>query len=76
MERCAECGYDYSEISRNDLPDALRTLGPGCQSSLEVQETSRLRARLRPDVWSPLEYACHVRDLLTVQKERIQLALV
>ncbi|MDQ3639939.1 MAG: DinB family protein [Actinomycetota bacterium] len=46
------------------------------QSPLEVQEPDRLRARPRPNVWSPLEYACHVRDVLKMQKERIQLALV
>ena len=27
-----------------------------------------------PDVWSPLEYACHVRDVLRVQRERVELA--
>jgi hypothetical protein len=32
-------------------------------------------ARRRPsrDVWSPLEYACHVRDMLRVQHERVEL---
>lgn len=30
-----------------------------------------MRSRSRPDVWSPLEYACHVRDVLLVQRERV-----
>jgi hypothetical protein len=30
-----------------------------------------LRRRPAPDVWSPLEYACHVRDVLGVQRERV-----
>ncbi len=76
MERCAECGYDYYEIGRDQLPDALRALTPMYKASLEVHEPGRLRARPQPDVWSPLEYACHVRDVLRVQEERIQLALV
>ncbi|MGH3417898.1 MAG: DinB family protein, partial [Actinocrinis sp.] len=34
-----------------------------------------LRTRRSPDVWSPLEYACHLRDVLLVQRERLLLAL-
>lgn len=30
-----------------------------------------VRTRSRPDVWSPLEYACHLRDVLLVQRERV-----
>ena len=35
-------------------------------------------ATTRPatDVWSPIEYACHLRDVLLVQRERAILALV
>jgi hypothetical protein len=44
------------------LADLIRTAKTG------------LAIRPRPDVWSPLEYACHVRDVLLVQRERILLA--
>ncbi|ORV43985.1 hypothetical protein AWC00_08350 [Mycobacterium conspicuum] len=30
-----------------------------------------LRSRRRPDAWSPLEYGCHLRDMLLVQRERV-----
>ncbi|HEX5256409.1 MAG TPA: DinB family protein [Mycobacterium sp.] len=30
-----------------------------------------VRLRVRPDVWSPLEYGCHLRDVLLVQRERV-----
>lgn len=30
-----------------------------------------LRRRATPDRWSPLEYACHMRDVLLVQRERL-----
>jgi hypothetical protein len=30
-----------------------------------------LRSRRRPGVWSPLEYGCHLRDMLLVQRERV-----
>ena len=33
--------------------------------------TLDVRARSAADVWSPLEYGCHVRDVLLVQRERV-----
>jgi len=35
-------------------------------------------AKVRPtaEVWSPLEYGCHYRDVLLAQRERVLLALV
>jgi hypothetical protein len=32
--------------------------------------------RVEPGVWSALEYACHVRDVFLVQRERVVLAQV
>jgi hypothetical protein len=37
-------------------------------------DADRFRAHSAPGVWSPLEYACHYRDVLRVQRERIGLA--
>jgi len=34
-----------------------------------------VRRRPAPDVWSALEYGCHVRDVLTVQRQRVTQAL-
>ena len=50
--------------------ERLRT-APG-----EVDRREVLRRRAHPDVWSALEYACHVRDVLLAQRERTFLALV
>jgi hypothetical protein len=70
MDVCAECGYEYAALPRTALAPSL-TLGA-------VQHAARLKAaddalRRRPatDVWSPLEYACHLRDVLGVQRDRI-----
>lgn len=30
-----------------------------------------LRSRRKPGLWSPLEYGCHLRDVLLVQRERV-----
>ena len=34
-----------------------------------------VRRRPRPDVWSPLEYACHVRDVFRLFDQRLRLML-
>jgi S-DNA-T family DNA segregation ATPase FtsK/SpoIIIE len=35
-----------------------------------------LTIRREPEEWSPLEYACHIRDVLLVQRDRLFVALV
>ena len=35
-----------------------------------------IKTRREPGVWSPLEYGCHVRDVLLVQRERVLAALI
>jgi hypothetical protein len=38
-------------------------------------DADALRRRPSADVWSPLEYACHVRDVFLTLRERVLLAL-
>ncbi|WP_405093689.1 DinB family protein [Micromonospora sp. NBC_01392] len=40
-----------------------------------LREVLDVRRRPAPDVWSPLEWACHVRDVFRVQGRRLTLAL-
>jgi hypothetical protein len=42
---------------------------------LEVLATTGVRRRPNPQTWSPLEYACHVRDVFRVFDQRLQLML-
>jgi S-DNA-T family DNA segregation ATPase FtsK/SpoIIIE len=57
------------------LPDALYDFARRYRTLLTTADVA-LRTRPRPGVWSPLEYACHVRDVLFVQRERLIAALV
>ena len=75
MKRCQECGYDYDELARDALSSALRAFIPPYRRVLEHTDPSRLRVKPSSDVWSPLEYACHVRDVFRIQRERIALAM-
>ncbi|MGZ4690097.1 MAG: DinB family protein [Acidimicrobiia bacterium] len=75
MDECDECGLVYAAISIADIPTALSEFGTAYRARLHA-DPDVLRARPSPEVWSALEYACHVRDVLEVQRTRLALALV
>jgi hypothetical protein len=74
MNDCDGCGLVYAEISREEIPNALVAFGPAYRARL-LADPAVLRTRPSPETWSTLEYACHVRDVLDVQRERLALAL-
>jgi hypothetical protein len=53
-------------------------MGSRYRRAFVASDTVREAAKVRPtvDVWSPLEYGCHYRDVLLAQRERVLLALV
>jgi hypothetical protein len=64
-----------------DAPDALRAFGKRYRipltRGLKGEDLDALmRAHPIEDTWSALEYACHVRDVFQVQRERLQRALL
>ncbi len=73
LERpCPECRFDAATVVPGDVPDRLRaTTGVWSQ----VLRRDDAQDRPRPSVWSPLEYACHVRDVLRLFDERLRLML-
>lgn len=73
--RCEECGFDYDALPREELASTIRALGERYAEGLEASPDV-LRSHPMDGVWSILEYCCHLRDVLRVQKGRIQLALV
>lgn len=67
MDRCGECGFDYD--ADPDRYPAMTDVVADVAAVL--RSPGDLRARREPDTWSPLEYACHLRDVLLVQRERV-----
>lgn len=70
MDHCAECGFEY------DLGGALHaaasiTTGPAQFAAILRDSSIDLGSRREATRWSPLEYGCHLRDLLLVQRERV-----
>jgi hypothetical protein len=70
---CPECGFDTQSFPRTAVPALLRANAAAWQDVLTGPGDPR--ARPHPDVWSPLEYACHVRDVCRIYLERLNLML-
>jgi hypothetical protein len=68
--RCPECGYAAADTAVADLP-ALVLAATAPWSQVLAGPDATLRPA--PLVWSPLEYACHVRDVLRVFNARVEL---
>ena len=70
LERpCPECGLEAGTIDAAAVPDLVRENAAGWQ---RVLARSDVRRRARPDVWSPLEYGCHVRDVFRLFDVRLR----
>ena len=70
---CPECGLDASSYAREEVADMILANAAAWQDVLASSET--VRTRPDPDTWSPLEYGCHVRDVLRRYDQRLQLML-
>jgi hypothetical protein len=57
---CPDCGFDAAAVDRADLGRQIRDNATAWQRVLAAPES---RQRPEPTVWSPTEYAAHVRDV-------------
>lgn len=69
---CPDCGYDPAGIERDLLPNHISAAADEMRAALARPDAGRRRLA---DVWSPLEYACHVRDACRIFGERLRLML-
>ncbi|MEM7285867.1 MAG: DinB family protein [Actinomycetota bacterium] len=77
---CPECGHDASAIPAADLAAAVVDIGRRWQEFIGAVTdhpggVDALCERRDADGWAALEYACHVRDVLSVFARRVELAL-
>jgi hypothetical protein len=73
VHACDECGFVYASVGREDIATRLRSFAPEYARRLSLPSPA-LRAHPIDGVWSILEYACHVRDVLRTQRERVLVA--
>ncbi len=69
LERpCPECGFEPAGVAVAELADLIQDNAPA-----GTPRSTAPDAAVRPaaSVWSPLEYACHVRDVHRLFAERL-----
>lgn len=71
-EPCPDCGLVTADVEARAVGTLVRGSLPRWTRVLERPDVAQ---RPRADVWSPLEYACHVRDVFTIMRERLALML-
>ncbi len=67
-EPCPDCGFDAARVEDEDVADLTRDYA---QVICDAARASQGTTRPRPDVWSPNEYACHVRDVCALFLSRL-----
>ena len=72
-ERCDQCGFDY-DLGRSAAAGPAVLQGAAELARILAAGGDDLGVRRQPAQWSPLEYGCHVRDVLLAQRERVLLA--
>ena len=69
-EGCEQCGFSPQDVESTGA--RLRATIPRWREALSRPDASE---RPEPTVWSPVEYACHVRDTCRIFRERLELML-
>jgi hypothetical protein len=72
-ETCDGCGFVYDLTAARRAGDEITRTAALLAAVLESGAANVVR-RPAPATWSVLEYCCHVRDVLLVQRERLLLA--
>lgn len=69
--RCTACGFAGDIRKAEEAAPAIVAGAADLAGTLRGEDQADLTRRPDPAVWSPLEYGCHVRDVLLVQRERV-----
>lgn len=69
-EPCPECGFDAAAVDARFVSGMLRDATAQWVSVLTTR--ANVRERPTPEMWSPLEYGCHVRDVFRVYDGRLK----
>jgi len=72
---CEQCGFNYDTGDLQGTVTLLIRQAADCSMALTKAaagpDPNVVRLRPQPEVWSAIEYACHVRDVLEIQRQRI-----
>lgn len=71
-ERCPDCGLEAASVPAADIATRVTAYTDPWPHVLARPDAA---TRPEPSTWSPLEYACHVRDVCRLFEERLTLML-
>jgi hypothetical protein len=74
-DRCPQCGHHPAAMERDALGPALIEQAESWRTFLSEADDASLRSNPAPGVFSPIQYAAHVRDIQRVYGDRILLML-
>ena len=69
---CPECGFDTRAFPVQAVPGMIMA---NAAAWPDVLAGDNARVRPEPGKWSPVEYACHVRDVFRLYDQRLELML-
>jgi len=69
---CPECGFDTRTVAGRDVPALILANAATWAGVLQRDDVG---ARAAEGQWSPLEYACHVRDVFRLFNQRLALMI-
>ncbi|HWM58317.1 MAG TPA: DinB family protein [Pseudonocardia sp.] len=72
LRACPECGFDAGAVRGQDVPGIVQEVIARFGRRLADPDAA---TRPQPQVWSPAEYACHIRDVCTVFDQRLHAML-
>ncbi|MFM8867163.1 MAG: DinB family protein [Ilumatobacteraceae bacterium] len=67
--RCPDCGFDAGSFNVARTGEISRDLARRWSHVLDRPDAA---VRDRPEMWSPLEYGCHVRDVFRLFDRRLE----
>jgi len=70
---CPECGLDTRSFDREAIAGMIRVNAAAWPDVLAPADAARRRPA--PEKWSALEYGCHVRDVLRLYDQRLEMML-
>jgi hypothetical protein len=73
-KRCPECGFDAGSLPVDEVAPLVRACAVAWGGVLQ-RPGHEVSQRPQHDTWSPLEYACHVRDVFRLYRYRLRLML-
>lgn len=78
---CPECAFDFDAFDPHSVVESIAKTGKRLRAPLtrglkDEDLLAVVRTRPEPDQWSALEYACHIRDALAINIERVPATLL